>query len=73
MATTTYEVHPMKLVAVNRSTFITYNQQFRIQHMSFKGGKSAWIVSKNRGNGWFFAVDHAPTYDEAVAKMKAVA
>ena len=69
----TYTVAPLKLVKVNQGTFITFNQQYRIQHFPFKGGKSAWVISSNRGNGFFFAIDQAPTFDEAVIKMQAVA
>jgi len=63
----------MELFQINRGMFITTNQQYRIQYMSFRGGESAWIISKNRGNGWFFAVDHAPTLAEAKAKFTQIA
>lgn len=53
--------------------FITTNQQYRIQYMSFRGGESAWIISKNKGNGWFFAVDHAPTLELAKTKFQQIA
>ena len=63
----------MQLFQINRGMFITTNQQYRIQYMSFSGGESAWIISKNRGNGWFFAVDHAPTLEGAKAKFSLIA
>ena len=62
----------MQLFQINRGMFITTNQQYRIQYMSFSGGESAWIISKNRGNGWFFAVDHAPTLEGAKAKFSSI-
>lgn len=62
----------LQLVQINRSQWITYNQLFRIQYMSFRGGDSAWIISKNKG-GWMFAIDHAPTLEEAKAKFLQIA
>ena len=59
----------MQLFQINRSQFITTDQQYRIQYMSFRGGDSAWIISKNKG-GWFFALDHAPTLEAAKAKFQ---
>lgn len=62
------DVHPLKLVQVNRSTFVTMNQEYRIQHTPFRGGKSAWIISVKEGN-WMKALDHAQTLPEARAKF----
>jgi len=62
----------MQLFQINHSQFITTDQQYRIQYMSFRGGSSAWIISKNRGNGWFFAVDHAPTLEAAKTKFEQI-
>lgn len=66
-----------KLVQINRSEFISIDESYRIQFFSIKGGLSAWVISSRRANGWYFAVDHAPTLDEARTKyfniVKAVA
>lgn len=62
------EIHPLKLVQINRSTFVTVNDEYRIQHTPFRGGKSAWIISVKEGE-WMKALDHAPTLVEARAKF----
>ena len=69
----TYTVHPMKLAQINRSTFITFNQQYRIMHTPFNGGKSAWIVSRVTEGGYWSAFAQAQTYDDAVAKLRELA
>lgn len=57
-----------KLVQINRSEFIAIDESYRIQHFTHRGGASAWIISSRRANGWYFAVDHAPTLEAARAK-----
>lgn len=57
-----------KLVQLNRSEFISMDESYRIQHFSYRGGTSAWVISSRRSNGWYFAVDHAPTLDAARAR-----
>lgn len=57
-----------KLVQINRSEFISMDESYRIQYFSMKGGSSAWVISSRRANGWFFAVDHAPTLEAARVK-----
>lgn len=44
------------------------DERFRIQYFSYRGGTSAWVISSRRANGWYFAVDHAPTLDAARAR-----
>jgi len=67
------DVNPLKLVQVDRSTYVTFNQQYRIQYLTFRGGKGEWIISKNKGNGWMFAIDHAPTLEAARARFHEIA
>ena len=68
----TYTIHPMKLISLNISTFITYNQQYRIMHTPFRGGKSAWIISRAIEGGYWSAIAEAQTYDEAVVKLREI-
>ena len=56
------------LVQINRSEFISMDERFRIQYFSYRGGTSAWVISSRRANGWYFAVDYAPTLDAARAR-----
>ena len=65
-------IHPMKLIQVDRSTFISMNDQYRIQYTTFKGGKGEWIISVKDGN-WMKAIDHATTLPEARAKFLKIA
>lgn len=62
------EVNPKKLVRINRGEYISMDQSYRIQYFTFKGGLNEWVISTRRSNGFFFAVDHAPTLEDAQAK-----
>ena len=57
-----------KLVQKNRGEFYSVDGSFRIQYFPMKGGLSAWVISTRRANQFYFAVDHAPTLEEARAK-----
>jgi len=57
-----------KLVRKNRGEYLSLDGSYRIQYFSFRGGESAWVISSRRANGFYFAVDHAPTFEEARTK-----
>ncbi len=64
----------MQLFQINRGMFITTNQEFRIQYMTFNGGKSEWIISrKNSTDNYFSAIDSATTLADAKAKFSQIA
>ena len=64
----------MQLFQINRGMFITTNQEFRIQYMTFNGGKSEWIISrKNSTDNYFSAIDSAATLADAKAKFSQIA
>jgi hypothetical protein len=65
------ETNPKKLVRINRGEYLAMDQSYRIQYFTFKGGSSEWVISSRRSNGWYFAVDHAPTLEDAQAKYLA--
>jgi hypothetical protein len=52
----------------NRGEFYSVDGSFRIQYFIDRRGLSAWIISTRRSNGFYFAVDHASTFDNARAK-----
>ena len=66
------EIHPMKLIQINRSTFISMNDQYRVEYVTFNGGRGEWIISVKDGN-WMKALDHAATLPEARAKFREIA
>lgn len=57
-----------KLARINRGEYLSMDGSYRIQYFSYRGGLSAWVISTRRANGFYFAVDHAPTFEEARAK-----
>ena len=59
----------MQLVQINRGKFITTDEAFKIEYFSIRGGDSAWIISSRRSHGFYFAVDHAPTFELARKKF----
>ena len=64
----------MQLFEINRGMFITTNQQYRIQYMTFNGGKSEWIISrKNSNDNYFSVIDSASTLADAKAKFSLIA
>jgi hypothetical protein len=67
------DIHPLKLVEINRSTYVSFNQEYRVQFITFKGGKGEWIISKNSDAGWMNAIDHAPTFQAARARYHQIA
>ena len=66
-----------QLVRINRGKFVTLDETYKVEYFSIRGGDSAWIISSRRSHGFYFAVDHAPTFQLARAKfvelVKAVA
>jgi hypothetical protein len=65
------------LVQINRAKFVSADDTWRVEYFIFRGGKSEWIISKKTDGGFFSAIDHADTLQEARAKyvqlVKAVA
>ena len=57
----------MALFQINRSEWISLDQQYRIQYFTFRGGKSEWVISRNEGK-YFSAITSAA--DLASAKIK---
>lgn len=57
-----------KLARINRGEYLSMDGSYRIQYFSYRGGSSAWVISTRRANGFYFAVDHAPTFEEACTK-----
>ena len=62
-------VNKMQLFQINRSEWISLNQQYRIQHFTYRGGKSEWVISRKDGK-YFSAI--AGAADLASAKAKYV-
>lgn len=68
----------MQLFQINRGKWISTNQEFRLDYVSYRGGSSEWIISrKNSTDAYFTALTSAPTLTDAKAKyfeiVKAVA
>ena len=57
----------MALFQINRSEWISLDQQYRIQYFTLRGGKSEWVISRKDGN-YFSALTSAA--DLASAKIK---
>jgi hypothetical protein len=57
-----------KLVQVNRGLFISVDKTHKIEYFTIPGGHSAWVIKTLRANGFYFAVDLAPTLEAARAK-----
>ena len=57
----------MQLFQINRSEWISLNQEYRIQYFTYRGGKSEWVLSRKDGK-YFLAV--AGAADLASAKAK---
>ena len=56
----------MQLFQINRAKFISVNDQFRVENVSFRGGKSEWIISRKNTDGKYFsAIASAKTLAEA--------
>ena len=59
----------MALFQINRSEWISLDQQYRIQYLTFRGGKSEWIISRNEGK-YFSAVTSAANLESAKTKYR---
>jgi hypothetical protein len=57
----------MALFQINRSEWISLDEQYRIQYFTFRGGKSEWVISRKDGK-YFSAL--ASATDLASAKIK---
>jgi hypothetical protein len=57
-----------QLVRKNRGEYLSLDGSYRIQYFSIRGGESAWVISTCRANGFYFAIDHAPTFEAARIK-----
>ena len=57
----------MALFQINRSEWISLDEQYRIQYFTFRGGKSEWVISRKDGK-CFSAL--ASATDLASAKIK---
>ena len=68
----------MNLFQINRGKFVSTNEEYRIDYVSYNGGASEWIISrKNSTDKYFTALTSALTLEDAKAKyfeiVKAVA
>jgi hypothetical protein len=59
----------MALFQINRSEWISLDQQYRIQYFTFCGGKSEWIISRKDGK-YFSAVTSAADLQSAKNKYR---
>lgn len=57
----------MQLFQINRSEWISLNQEYRIQYFSYRGGSSQWVVSRKDGK-YFTAITSAADLASAKAK-----
>ena len=58
-----------QLIQINRSKFVSIDDSARIEHITYRGGRSEWIIStKNADGKYFTAIDSAPTFEAARIK-----
>lgn len=59
----------MQLFQINRSEWISVNQEYRIQYFIYRGGLSEWVISrKNSTDNYFSAIAAAATIEDAKIK-----
>jgi TnpA family transposase len=54
----------MALFQINRSEWISLDQQYRIQYFTYRGGKSEWVISRKNGK-YFSAMTSAKDLESA--------
>jgi hypothetical protein len=52
------------LVRINQGYFVSMDGLYSIQYFCSNGSR-AWVISSRRTDGYFAAIDHAPTLDAA--------
>jgi hypothetical protein len=57
----------MQLFQINRSEWVSLNQEYRIQYFTYRGGKSEWVLSRKDGK-YFAAITGAADLASAKAK-----
>ena len=59
----------MALFQINRSEWISLDQQYRIQYFTYRGGKSEWVISRKDGK-YFSAMTSAADLESAKSKYR---
>ncbi len=68
------EINSKKLLQITTAKYISFDEKFRLEFVTFGGGNSEWIISvRNKYDKYFTAIASAPTFDEAREKYYSIA